>query len=99
MSGTSGTGKTSVAAHFVEAACRRGERCLYFAFEESPRQIVRNMRSIGIDLEPWRPEESAAIPCRASELWGDRRNPVGDAQADRRFQAQRRGGGPDYESA
>jgi circadian clock protein KaiC len=53
MSGTSGTGKTSVAAHFVDAACRRGERCLYFAFEESPRQIVRNMRSIGIDLDPW----------------------------------------------
>jgi circadian clock protein KaiC len=53
LSGTSGAGKTSVAAHFVDAACRRGERCLYFAFEESPRQIVRNMRSIGIDLEPW----------------------------------------------
>src|ERR1041385_2675301 len=53
MSGTSGAGKTSVAAHFVDAACRRGERCLYFAFEESPKQIVRNMRSIGIDLEPW----------------------------------------------
>jgi circadian clock protein KaiC len=53
MSGTSGTGKTSVAAHFVDAACRRGERCLYFAFEESPQQVVRNMRSIGIDLEPW----------------------------------------------
>ncbi|HEY7839810.1 MAG TPA: circadian clock protein KaiC [Terriglobales bacterium] len=52
LSGTSGTGKTSVAAHFVDAACRRGERCLYFAFEESPRQIIRNMRSIGIDLEP-----------------------------------------------
>jgi circadian clock protein KaiC len=53
LSGTSGAGKTSVAAHFVDAACRRGERCLFFAFEESPRQIVRNMRSIGIDLEPW----------------------------------------------
>src|SRR6185295_3106593 len=53
MSGTSGTGKTSVASHFVDAACRRGERCLYFAFEESPRQVVRNMLSIGIDLEPW----------------------------------------------
>jgi circadian clock protein KaiC len=52
ISGVAGTGKTSVAAHFVEAACRRGERCLYFAFEESPRQIIRNMRSIGIDLEP-----------------------------------------------
>ena len=53
ISGTSGTGKTSVTAHFVDAACRRGERCLFFAFEESPRQIVRNMRSIGIDLQPW----------------------------------------------
>jgi circadian clock protein KaiC len=53
LSGTSGAGKTSIAAHFVDAACRRGERCLYFAFEESPRQIVRNMRSIGIDLDPW----------------------------------------------
>ncbi len=53
VSGGSGTGKTSVAAHFVDAACRRGERCLFFAFEESPRQIVRNMRSIGLDLDPW----------------------------------------------
>jgi circadian clock protein KaiC len=53
VSGTSGTGKSSLAAHFAEAACRRGERCLYFAFEESPSQITRNMRSIGIDLERW----------------------------------------------
>ena len=53
LSGTSGTGKTSIATHFVDAACRRGERCLFFAFEESPEQVVRNMRSIGIDLEPW----------------------------------------------
>jgi circadian clock protein KaiC len=53
VSGTAGTGKTSVAAHFVQAACERGERCLYLAFEESPDQIIRNMRSIGLDLEPW----------------------------------------------
>lgn len=53
VSGTAGTGKTSVAAHFADAACRRGERCLYFAFEEGMDQIIRNMRSIGIDLEPW----------------------------------------------
>jgi circadian clock protein KaiC len=53
ISGTAGTGKTSLAAHFVDAACRRGERALYFAFEESPSQIIRNMRSIGIDLQPW----------------------------------------------
>ena len=53
MSGTAGSGKSSIAAHFAAAACARGERCLYFAFEESPGQILRNMRSIGIDLEPW----------------------------------------------
>lgn len=53
ISGTAGTGKTSIAAHFALAACSRGERCLYFAFEEAPSQITRNMRSIGIDLEPW----------------------------------------------
>ena len=53
ITGTAGTGKSSLAAHFVDAACRRGERCLYFAFEESRNQIIRNMRSIGIDLEPW----------------------------------------------
>src|SRR4051794_11420012 len=53
VSGTSGTGKTSLAAHFADATCRRGERCLYFAFEESRSQIVRNARSIGLDLRPW----------------------------------------------
>ena len=53
VSGTAGTGKTSLAAHFANATCRRGERCLYFAFEESLGQFVRNMRSIGLDLQPW----------------------------------------------
>lgn len=53
VSGTAGTGKSSFSASFVDAACRRGERCLYFAFEESANQIVRNMRSIGIDLQKW----------------------------------------------
>ena len=53
VSGTAGSGKTSIAAHFVDAACRRGERCLYFLFEESPEQVMRNMRSIGIDLQHW----------------------------------------------
>jgi circadian clock protein KaiC len=53
ISGTAGTGKTSLAATFAEAACRRGERCLYFAFEESPSQIIRNMGSIGMDLTRW----------------------------------------------
>lgn len=53
VSGTAGTGKTSLAAQFVEAACKRGEKVLYFAFEESPSQFMRNMSSIGIHLEPW----------------------------------------------
>ena len=53
VSGTAGTGKTSLSAHFLDAACRRGERCLCFLFEESPQQLLRNLRSIGIDLEPW----------------------------------------------
>jgi circadian clock protein KaiC len=53
VSGAAGTGKTSMGVHFLDAACRRGERCLYFLFEESPQQLLRNMRSIGIDLAPW----------------------------------------------
>jgi circadian clock protein KaiC len=53
VSGTAGTGKSSLAAAFVDATCRRGERALYFAFEESRSQIIRNMRSLGIDLQPW----------------------------------------------
>src|ERR1700678_561175 len=53
VSGTAGTGKSSLAAHMVDAACRRGERCLYFSFEESQGQIIRNMRSIGLNLEQW----------------------------------------------
>jgi len=50
ISGLAGTGKSTFGASFVDAACSRGERCLYFAFEESPDQVVRNMRSVGIDL-------------------------------------------------
>jgi circadian clock protein KaiC len=53
VSGTAGTGKSSLSAHFADATCRRGERCLYFALEESQQQIARNMRSIGLDLDPW----------------------------------------------
>src|SRR5579863_9447375 len=53
FSGTAGSGKTSLAASFIDAACRRGERCLYIGFEESRSQVERNMQSIGIDLEKW----------------------------------------------
>ncbi|HZC22911.1 MAG TPA: ATPase domain-containing protein, partial [Candidatus Binatia bacterium] len=47
------TGKSSMAAHFVQAACERGERALYMASEQSMSEVIRNMRSIGVDLEPW----------------------------------------------
>jgi circadian clock protein KaiC len=53
VSGTAGTGKTSIAASFADAACGRGERCVYFSFEESPSQIVRDLASIGLDLQRW----------------------------------------------
>jgi circadian clock protein KaiC len=53
VSGTAGVGKTSIASHFAEAACKRGERVLFFCFEESPNQLMRNMLSIGIKLEQW----------------------------------------------
>jgi circadian clock protein KaiC len=69
ISGTAGTGKSSLAAHFARENCQNGERCLYVALEESPAQAMRNMRSIGIDLEKyvrkgllrfeaWRPTQS-----------------------------------------
>lgn len=53
ISGMAGTGKSSLAAHFADTTCRRGEHALYFSFEESPDQIMRNMLSIGIDLQHW----------------------------------------------
>jgi circadian clock protein KaiC len=52
LTGTPGTGKTSVAASFAQAAAQRGDRVLFFSFEESPNQIIRNMGSIGLNLEP-----------------------------------------------
>ena len=52
LTGTPGTGKTIVATNFAQAACQRGERVLFFSFEESPNQIIRNMHSIGLRLEP-----------------------------------------------
>ena len=53
VTGTAGTGKSSIAASFANAACARGERALYFAFEESPSQILRNMKSLNLPLEKW----------------------------------------------
>ncbi|HTD66726.1 MAG TPA: circadian clock protein KaiC [Candidatus Limnocylindria bacterium] len=70
VTGTAGTGKTSMASHFARAACIRGEKCLYFAFEESPGQIIRNMRSIGVDLEPWRKKGLLEFRAMRSTLYG-----------------------------
>lgn len=53
ISGTAGTGKSSLASCFAQAVCERGEKCIYFAFEESASQIIRNMGSIGADLQPY----------------------------------------------
>ena len=64
VSGTAGAGKTSVSAHFVDAACRRGERAMMFLFEESPAQVMRNMKSISIDLRQW--VDRGLLECRAA---------------------------------
>jgi len=70
VSGTAGSGKSSLAAKFVEAACQRGERCLYFAFEESPRQIIRNMASIGCNLETWQRKGLLRFHASRPSLYG-----------------------------
>jgi len=64
ISGTPGSGKTSLAARFLEAGCERGERGLLFAFEESPAQIVRNLRSVGLELGHWLEEGMLRIIAR-----------------------------------
>lgn len=61
ITGTAGTGKSSIAASFANAACNRGERALYFAFEESPSQILRNMKSLNLPLDKWMKNERLKI--------------------------------------
>ena len=61
ITGMAGTGKSTIAAAFAAATCQRGEKCLYLAFEEAPQQILRNMRSIGLDLEPYIQQELLQI--------------------------------------
>ena len=70
LSGTAGTGKTSLAASFADAACRRGERCIYFLLEESPQQMIRNMRSIGIDLEGWSQRDLLSLSAERPSRFG-----------------------------
>jgi circadian clock protein KaiC len=70
VSGMAGSGKSTVAAHFVDATCAAGHRCIYFAMEESPRQIIRNMRSIGIDLQEWVDKDLLWFSARRPSLFG-----------------------------
>src|SRR5205823_428766 len=70
LSGAAGTGKTSAAVHFLDAACRRGEKALCFVFEESPSQFIRNMASIGINLNRWIKEGLLRIHAARPTLYG-----------------------------
>jgi circadian clock protein KaiC len=70
ISGTAGTGKSTLAAQFCDAACARGERAIYFAFEESQEQIIRNMGSVGMDLRRWVQSGLLRFRCVRPSLFG-----------------------------
>jgi circadian clock protein KaiC len=70
VSGMAGAGKSTLAAHFADATCASGQRCIYFALEESPRQICRNMRSIGLDLQEWVDKKLLRFSARRPNLYG-----------------------------
>lgn len=70
VSGMAGSGKSTLAAHFVDATCASDHRCIFFAMEESPRQIIRNTRSIGIDLQKWVDKKLLRFRARRPSLFG-----------------------------
>lgn len=70
VSGMAGAGKSSIAAHFANSVCQRGEKCIYFAFEESQNGIIRNMRSIGLDLQPWVDKGLLKFSAKRPSLFG-----------------------------
>jgi circadian clock protein KaiC len=70
LSGGAGTAKTTLAAYFLDAACRRGERAICFQFEESPAQYTRNMRSVGLDLDRWVSKGLLTIHAARPTLYG-----------------------------
>jgi circadian clock protein KaiC len=70
LSGVAGTGKTLIGSHFVDAACRRGERCMFFVFEESAKEVCRNALSIGIDLSKWVDAKLLRIEAARPNLYG-----------------------------
>jgi len=70
VSGSAGCGKSILAANLANATCARGERCMLFAFEESPSQIVRNMRSVGLDLQKWQDQGLLQLRATRPSLYG-----------------------------
>ncbi len=70
ISGMAGSGKSTVAAHFVNSICASGARCIYFAMEESPQQIIRNMRAVGLDLAKWVDKKLLKFSARRPNLYG-----------------------------
>ena len=70
VSGMPGSGKSTAAAHFANSICASGKRCIYFAMEESPQQIVRNMRSVGLDLDKWVGKKLLKFSARRPNLYG-----------------------------
>ncbi|HET9717724.1 MAG TPA: circadian clock protein KaiC [Pseudolabrys sp.] len=70
VSGMAGSGKSTVAAHLAASTCASGHRCIYFAMEESPQQIVRNMRSVGIELQTWVDKGLLRFIARRPNLFG-----------------------------
>jgi circadian clock protein KaiC len=86
ISGTAGTGKSSLAAMFADASCRRKEKALYFALEESGDQVIRNMRSIGLDLGTWRDKKLLEIHAARPSVYGLEMHLVAIHRAVERFQ-------------
>jgi circadian clock protein KaiC len=70
VSGMPGSGKSTVAAHFANAVCASGRRCIYFAMEESPQQIIRNMHAVGLDLKKWADKNLLKFSARRPNLYG-----------------------------
>jgi circadian clock protein KaiC len=70
LTGTAGTGKSTLGAHLADKTCENGGRCLYFSFEESPKQILRNMLTIGIDLKPFLEDKSLEISSSRPAAFG-----------------------------
>lgn len=88
VTGTAGTGKSSIAARFVDAACRRGERCLYVAFEEAESELMRNLRSVGLYLDQWKARRRLRVLTSPATSWGIERHLAEIERVAEEFQPQ-----------